>query len=541
MWLTVCSQKIYFDGYLPPSKLDVRLERLRALTKRLNDYHHANPVPCRIPIRAEEPRSEYLSRSERISSNPTTLPPVPFLVPVIIDALGNSETYKSVIEVVPGEADVYCAKYLKQRRGTVITGDSDLLVHDLGAYGSVCFFRDIESLPDAKCGTLHGLVYHPAHIADRLALPDSHGLRALAFEMSQDSQGTFRKLLLQATALKAVNTYGEQYVKFLAEYKPLPVDSSLTTNGGGGHARFMGVLRKLDPRVSEYVLQFPSLQKRSGQAEPAAKSEAADPHVFLPFLLDCPTRVSAWEVSTSLRQLAYGIIKYIVPKSEQEYSVFEHRRQNNMHGKGWQLSNIPAVPEACMAVINILDQVHCKFPTLSGLDQWILFVLCHEAIWCASTGRPVLSNLVVQDLFYIDLNTKSHIECTWNIIQFIAQVQGVFYSLRMLQQTTSLSISCSQTDALPESVLILHDRLKTLPPLNDIPDLSSAVALIKKIEAKYMAKAAHAMMGIEEQKPAEVQGASNNANKKRKTSKRLALRSNEKKNFSNPFDLLEVE
>jgi hypothetical protein len=538
----MCSQRIYFDGYLPPSKLDVRLERLRALTKRLNDYYHANPVPCRIPIRTEETDSEYLSRREPISSSPTTLPSVPFLVPVIIDALGNSETYKAVVEVVPGEADLYCARYLKQHRGTVITGDSDLLVHDLGAYGSVCFFRDIEPFPDTKSSALHSLVYHPADIADRLALTESHGLRALAFEMSQDSQGTFRKLLLQATALKAVNTHGEQYVEFLTEYKPLPADSSLTANSGGGrHLRFMEALQNLDPRVSEYVLQFPSLQKRSGQTESAAKPEVGPPHVFLPFLLDCPARISAWEVSTSLRQLAYGIIKYIVPKSEQEYSVFEHRRQNNMSGKGWQLSNIPAIPQACMALINLIDQVHCKFPTLSVLDRWIVFVICQEAAWCASTGRPVLSNLVVQDLLRIDLKTERHIECTWNIVQFLAQVQGVFYSLRMLQQITSLSLLCRQTDTLPETVFILHDRLKSLPSLGDIPDLSSVMTLIQKIEAKDMVKAAHGMMGIEEQKSSEVQETSKKANKKRKTSKRLALQSNERKNASNPFALLDVE
>jgi len=147
-WLTGYRKKIYFDGYLPPSKLNVRLERLRAQTKRLNDHHAANPTPGRPPPASPRPTSQVLFNNIATRPTLTALPPVPFLVPAILDTLRVSGTYRSMVEIVPGEADSYCARYLKQSGGIVFTGDSDLLVHDLSSVGAVCFFKDIESTPD---------------------------------------------------------------------------------------------------------------------------------------------------------------------------------------------------------------------------------------------------------------------------------------------------------------------------------------------------------------------------------------------------------
>jgi hypothetical protein len=534
MRLTKCSQRIYFDGYLPPSKLDVRLERLRGLTKRLNDYYHANTVPCRVSSPNEVANPKKLFSREPLRSSHTNLPPSPFLVPAIIDALGNSEIYSSVVEVVPGEADLYCAGYLKQHGGIVITGDSDLLVHDVGACGSVSFFKDIEALSDIKSGSLHSSIYHPASIADRLALPKSHGLRALAFEMANDSQGTFRRLLVQATALKAANAYGDRYDEFLKEYKSLPMDTTLATNNGGNSPRFMAVLRKLDPRISEYVLQFPSLARCSGQAALTVEPEMDARHVFLPFLLDCPVRTNAWEASVSLRLLAYGLVKGIVPENEQEYNVFEHRRLNDMSAKGLKLSNIPPISEGCTSLIRRIDQVHCKYPTLSVPDRWTAFVICQEVEWSSSIGRPVRINLISQQLAQLD-------HYTWDIVQFLAQAQGVFYSLRMLQQITSLIVSCHHASSFPEAVFILHDRLKSLPPLSDIPHLSSVMSFIGKIEAQGMVGAAHEILEIGEWKFPEIHQPSQKVKEQGKASRRLASTSRERKKPSNSFALLEVE
>ncbi|MBE7179732.1 MAG: hypothetical protein INR71_00735 [Terriglobus roseus] len=69
------------------------------------------------------------------------LPPAPFVVPAVIEALRESG-YRDVVRVVPGEADPYCAEDVRLHGGFVVTGDSDLLVYDLGQVGGVVFLQD---------------------------------------------------------------------------------------------------------------------------------------------------------------------------------------------------------------------------------------------------------------------------------------------------------------------------------------------------------------------------------------------------------------
>jgi hypothetical protein len=232
---------------------------------------------------------------------------------------------------VPGEADLYCAKYLSQYGGIVLTGDSDLLVHDLGQDGAVSFFKEIEH--SAISDTLSSQIYQPAAISQRLDLPISHGLHAFAFEILMDSHSTFRKLLVGARSLKAVTANPSDFKLFLKEYKQLR--APLNSNDS---PKILPILRSLDPRISEYVLQYPYLAQIAGKEEIAEVSETV--HVFLPFLLDCPVRTNAWEVSTVIRQLAYGLINLIVPDTQQKVTVSEHRKQQDM-STGREL---PAMP-----------------------------------------------------------------------------------------------------------------------------------------------------------------------------------------------------
>jgi XPG domain containing len=513
------------------------------LTRRLNDYYQANPAPCQISYVAQVPKPDSLFDHAAIRSGLTTFPAAPFLVPVIIDALGDSETYKNVIEVVPGEADLYCGRHLKQYGGLVLTGDSDLLVHDLGTNGSVAYFKDIEPRPDTKYGALHSPLYYPATIADRLTLPKSHGLRALAFEMVMDSHGTFRKLLLQATSLKAVNTYKDRYAEFIRDYNFLPANAADSwDNSNECPIAFMEALRKLDPRISEYVLQFPSIMRCVDNMEWTGKPELGHVQVFLPFLVDCPIRTTAWEVSASLRQLAYALVKRTVPKNEQEYVFIEHRRQNDINGKGYQLPDTPLLHEACANFIRVMDQIHHRFSSLSVPDRWIAFAVCQEVEWSSSIGRPVQSTVVAQELATARVETENHVNCTWNSIQFLAQVQGVFYSLRMLQQVSHLLVSYGHTKPGLEEASILYDRLQSLPMLSTIPSLPNVISLIKKIGAENMVQAAHDILGIKEQRSPEVHETSKTAAKrKRKAGIPLISSSGGRKQISNSFELLDVE
>ena len=510
------------------------------MTKRLNDYYYANPEACRISIQSQNTKPIGLFDHATTSFVSTRLPPAPFLVPVIIDALGQSETYKDVVEVVPGEADLYCGRSVKQHGGLVLTGDSDLLVHDLGADGSTSFFKDIDHQSD-NSGGLRSLIYYPATIADRLSLPQSHGLRALAFEMIMDSHGTFRKLLGQSITLKTINMHEDQYLDFLKPYNALSQSTTDSANCSSGYpCQFMKFLRTLDPRISEWVFQFPSIARCTDSIAPAAQLETNSIRVFLPFLVDCPIRTTAWEASTSLRQLAYGLLKNVTSTSEQEYCVFEHRRQNNINGKGYQLPNTPVTSGACTNLINLIEHLHHNFSHLPVPDRWIAFAVYQQVEWSSSAGKLVNSNFIVQKL--PTLQTQTYLNnCTWDNLQFLAQVQGVFYSLRMLQQITGLLMSGGFERPCMKEASTLYDQLKSLPPLKDVPSFTCAVTLTHKVRAEHMVQAAYKILGIKEQRSLEVQETSENIRKKRKSGKNMAPKAPGRKQVNNSFELLEVE
>ena len=376
---------------------------------------------------------------------------------------------------MPGEADLYCAKYLTHHGGLVFTGDSDLLVHDLGTNGAVSFFKDLGSSAD---GTLRSQIYQPAAIAQRLSLPETQGLQAFAFELSMDSHGTFRKILVDARARKTATANSLEFTRFLKEYKELqaPLEAKDST-------KFAFLLRSLDPRISEYVLQYPYLARIAGQEDFVENTETL--HVFLPFLLDCPVRTNAWEVSTVVRQLAYGLVNLVVPEAQQKLTVSEHRKQQDKSaGRELQLPHLSQIPEACKSTTALYSQLEQIFPEISESEIWTAFAIHQEIEYSYSRVKIPLSKLVGQQL--ADLANEHNMRdkrknFTWDIIQFFAQFQGSYYSFRMLKQIISLVVSHGPAQSIPESVSNLHQKLQSLPRIRDLPGLDSVSSIIESL------------------------------------------------------------
>lgn len=165
---------------------------------------------------------------------------------------------------------MFCAQYvLAQGRGTVITSDSDLLVHDLGPAGNVVFFRDIDLRQPGADGDAQALVvpvFSQTTIRAKLALPADDGMQAFAFELSMDPHLSMNGLLERAKQKVAVSAYPQDYARFVEQYA-LP--ESLSVSAGPYD------INGLDPRVSEFVLQclFPA-------------EAAEDVLVFIPQLLE---------------------------------------------------------------------------------------------------------------------------------------------------------------------------------------------------------------------------------------------------------------
>jgi XPG domain containing len=439
-------------------------------TNLLSQYHSSYATPCRASFPTLENHPSGPFHIESVKPKLSSLPPSPFLVPAVLETLLDSRQYRELTEVVPGEADPYCAKYLSQHGGIVLTGDSDLLVHDLGN-GSVSFFRDIAFHDN---GTLNSQIYRPRVIAKRLDLPESHGLHAFAFEVSLDSHGTFRKLLVDAQSLKSATANPSEFKCFLKEYNQHP---PLEAKDPSDLTR---LLRSLDPRISEYVLQYPYFARIAGQDEVVEGSQTF--HVFLPFLLDHPARTNAWEVSSAIRQLAYGLINLIVPESQQRTTVLEHRKQQDKStGRELQLPNSLQIPEACADITTLYSQLGKSFPGVSESYIWTAFAIHQEIEYSYSRAKTPLSKLIVQQL--ADLENEYNIkhkrkDFTWDLVHFFAQIQGSYYSFRILKQIISLMVSHGPAQSLPEPLLHLHRQLESLPRISELPGMDRVSLII---------------------------------------------------------------
>jgi XPG domain containing len=525
-WLIEGRERIYFDGFLPPAKFDTRLERLVKQTNQLSQYHSSYPTPCRSSFPPLDSPLGGPSRPTSVKPKLTSLPPSPFLVPAVLEALLDSSRYRDITEVVPGEADVYCAKHLNVFGGIVLTGDSDLLVHDLGMNGAVCFFKDIEFLP-----MLQSHIYAPAAIAHRLELSETYGLPAFAFELSMDSHGTFRKLLVDARVLKAAKADPPAFDRFLQEYTQLP-----NLLNSGNLNKILPLLRSLDPRISEYVLQYPYVAHIAGQTAVAEQSRAL--RVFLPFLLGCPTRTNAWEVSTTVRQLAYGLINVIVPEEQQRTTVSEHRKQQDKSsGRELQLPMLSQIPEACAVVVALLTQLKESLPRISNAQLWTAFAIYQEVEYSHCRARTSLSEIVQQQLEGLEKKSNMRMNLTWDIVHLFAQLQGSHYSFRILKQIVSLVISQSPVHSLPEPLLRLSRQLESLPKLSDSPGLDGISIILGSLGTGAISTITSYVTGNEHE-TASFQESRRSLLKKRKRAQHVIEASAGHHDPSNMYDLL---
>jgi hypothetical protein len=521
--------------FLPVAKYDVRAKRLAGYTNLVASYHtlHPDDIPSRGVVDAEEVKVTGLFSSKSVHPSLTKLPAAPFLVPATLDALLQDSDFKDLVEVVPGEADLYCSSLLKNEGGIVLTGDSDLLVHDLEANGAVSFFRDI----DLSVNGITSSVYEPAAIAKRLRLPSKYGLRALAFELVMDSHKSFRQLLQRALVLKSINEHNAMYETFSSEYETL----SLPQNDLNGVQveEVTRLLKKLDPRISEYIRQFPYFGSGSQQiaaSKPSSpnKFRARDIHIFLPFLHDCPTRTSAWEMSTHIRQLAYGLVNLVVPQSEAVSNVIEHRRQQRgSRGRSWQLPSLDEVPAACEALSELIRQVRARLSPAAGMDLWRILAICQDLEWAHNNSKPSLCQKVCES------SGARNQARSWDHTHLEAQIQGSYYSYRILKQILDLVTACQLPP--PESIRELQTALNDLPPLMF---LSDSIHLPDTVLQNDLLTELKSVLGIEEPQATILSVSSKAEKKKMKKRKRDGLAAeadNLSKKATNPFSLLESD
>lgn len=444
---------MYFDSYLPRSKRAVRIQRLIDSSRGLVRYYSEffGGVPKGSSHTDKEVDIDLFPHAWPGERRPKPPPPA-FLVPAVIDALKDSPTYKDLVKLVPGEADGFCARHVRLEGGIVLTSDSDLLIHDLGVAGTVIFFQDLEA--DLKTKTLSGPQYQLADLCKRLSIQRDTGLRHLAFELSRDPHLTLKQAVEKVKRGETAVSSRDAYTLFVQEYlSPEVMENSEADQ-----------VLTLDPRVSEIALQ--SLRSTSTM-DPVSGNISANPargdaelEIYLPLLLECPSRTSAWEASKPVRQLAYAILQTI--RGDRISSVQEMRRMlSASSGSRVDVPSVPEIDELGASLFAVLSSIETAISTAE--ISWIVFAIYQDIVMTIDRGKshPLILALLGRE-------TRGQLdECSWDFLHCLAQTQATYYSLRMLSQLLEFAAHHGWT--VSATILELADLLSRLPPLSAFP------------------------------------------------------------------------
>ena len=390
---------------------------------------------------------DILNSSRPITLTNKGLPAAPFLVPAVIETLSTS-SYARAIEIVPGEADSYCADAAYKLGCIVLTSDSDMLVHDLGSQGAMAFLNQVE-IRDADaaaiCPVIQAYVHKPSEIAERLKLED---LVRLAFEVKEDSRATLQEAVQCAKGYLDGASKQEDFDIFSREYRrgiPLPEMLEVLPEDDIG---LFSTRRHLDPRVSELVLQAPQ--------------ESIS--MFLPFLIDDPSRASAWLIGSSIRCLAYSFLRFRRHSFRGQSSIVEHSRKGYrmMHTKVVLHSKQQCIEEA-QEFVEDLSVFREHTGVVSSSVFWRLYGIKEVCKWYSETAREIPTTKALKRVM-IGTATKL---LTWEDIHLTAQLESALYSLRILKQVAHLrDIRLSADTSLVQKAL--HEGLNDLPALDTL-------------------------------------------------------------------------
>ena len=318
--------RVYFDGYLPKYKVPTRLDRLNKSIACLNSLRRSHPDAFKCPEGDQFEQSEdpHQVRARVLTTSPSTFSSsgyrgtetVPFLVPAVIHALKDSK-YAEATQVVPGEADPFCAQRARERGGMILTSDSDLLVYDVGAQGHVAFFDSVDFPSCSKNGkaALMAKVFSPRAIAAELKLND---LVRLAFELSRNPSTGLSSLLKAAKSDVSGSSTLDRFVNFESVYVGDPLFQLPSHWPPNAFSRYSTLGQYLDPRISEFLLQT--------LTQPTPETL----NLYLWPLFEDVSRSSAWEHCTDSRFLAYEILlSHTIPPTNTTFTIHEHRRKGN--------------------------------------------------------------------------------------------------------------------------------------------------------------------------------------------------------------------
>jgi XPG domain containing len=377
-----------------------------------------------------------------------SLLPPPFMVASAIEELKQSK-WGETVEIVPGEADPYCADYARRQGLAILSNDSDMAVYDLGGQGCVLLLQSLERKFVADETQLGALCLFPAQIAKRLHLP---GLKSIAFERSVDSSIGLAGIIHRARDQSRISKLSTQYNAFTSKY-------DLSSKAVQVGSAFSSPESNIDPRVAELLAQI--LATRMQQSDTAAENW----HVYLPFLFEDPSRDAAWTYGAAIRQAAYSLLGTLSSPEATRSQVYEFYRKGTRiaeaHTHVLQYQFLRAlIVDICGHFRASIGRLPEGFPLPLA---WTLFALREISKQKQSTGKaPPSEDLVWRLLGLVEKSPES----TWEDIHLSACIQSVLYSVRILKQSAALLIVRSELHHA--GVQEVHDLLQSLPDVVDL-------------------------------------------------------------------------
>ncbi|MBE7179731.1 MAG: hypothetical protein INR71_00730 [Terriglobus roseus] len=208
----------------------------------------------------------------------------------------------------------------------------------------------------------------------------------------------------------------------------------------------------LDPRVSEYLHLM----------------ESEKPTMYLYFLIDDPSRLSAWNCGLKIRATAYALL-HVAQHLQKPHVLYEVQRRGQ--GKIAETAvQLPSLEELRVAVGDLVSRVNSwreKLRISSEPLFWRAFgILClHDDL--QALGKSLPSRTDVGKLL-----AAVPVDATWGYVHFWAGLQAELYSLRMLKQLLHF---CSPSDGTPGelsdrigSLLDLKRCLESVPAIRDL-------------------------------------------------------------------------
>ncbi|KAI1485092.1 XPG domain containing-domain-containing protein [Biscogniauxia mediterranea] len=471
-------RSIYFDGYLPPSKWDVRRYRLIGQSENMKGLllSHPSGSPPHPSNAFETVKISMFITAKYALRNLNAIPKPPFLVPAVLELLASDLVLGPLVRVVPGEADMFCAEDIRQNDGgTIVTSDSDLLIEDLGPHGRVAFFGDIEPpkrLSEGEEPSITAWTLSNHDINGKLGIADAGGIIRAAFVKTKGGM-TFAEAIEHIKSNSEHNMDTPEYHDFMKEHQMreyIPPDHPV-----------LGILSTLDPRISEVVVQSLLLQDQStGPRGPENLS------IFLPVLIEHHDRKSAWDMSTPVRQLAYSLLR--------SADIIEYRVLDRVTSVPGRRVEIPGPEEAASQLaqlVETLENLHgCPIPSDM---KWFVFAVYQDIVWSASEGRP--SQLAAL-LYNVEDEVGDIEEYSWDLIHFTASFHASLYSLRILKQLLEVANFLKQD--LPEPARKLDALLLGLPGISQWPTIEDMPALFSTLRKANAATFVTNMLGMPE-------------------------------------------